>query len=246
MARVTGAAKTLTLTGSAIDGMTEYAPKFTEKNEEVKVLTDGYTNRVIIRKGWSVEVKFELATLSSAAGAISAGGWNGANVEEYDLDIDVKLQDCSAQADTWATYQMTGVDWKFSASKWQATDSLNIFLAALIDQAAEATVTLPFGTFTGILTNSDTAWNDEVGKEKLEVVCSNGPIVAGTQLATLVGYIITDIAAVISGGAATARALVCSEGTGNVFINKLSVKCPDGHITGSISLQGTGAFTETA
>lgn len=243
MARPTGAAKTLTLTGSAITGMTEYAPKFTEKNETVKVLTDGYTNRVIIRKGWSIEVKFELPTLSVSAGAIAAGGWNGVNVEEYDLDIDLKLAECSGQADTWEVHQLTEVDWKFGATKWQATDSLNIFQAALIAQAAQATVTLPFGTFTGILTNSDTAWNDEVGKEKLEVVCSDGPIAAGSELAVLVGYIIADIAAVISGGVATPRAVVCSEGSGTAFLNKLSVKCPDGHITGSLSLQGTGAFT---
>lgn len=243
MARTTGAAKTLTLTGSAITGMTEYAPKFKESNEEVKVLTDGYTNRVIKHKGWSIEVKFELPTLSSAAGAISAGGWDGANVEEYDLDIDLKLGECTGQADAWDVYQLTGVDWKFSASKWQATDSLNIFLAAVIAQAGGATVTLPMGTFTGILVNSDTAWNDEVGKEKLEIVCSDGPIVAGSLGATLVGYVISDIAAVISGGVATARAVVCTEGSGNAFINKLSFKCPDGHITGSLGLQGTGEFT---
>lgn len=243
MARPTGAAKTLTLTGSAITGMTEYAPKFTEKNEEVKVLTDGYTNRVIKHKGWAIEVKFELPTLSVSAGAISAGGWAGANVEEYDLDIDLKLGECTGQADAWDMYQLTGVDWKFSATKWQATDSLNIFQAALIAQAAQATVTLPFGTYTGILTNSDTAWNDDVGKEKLEIVCADGPIVVGAQLAVLIGYVITDIAAVISGGVATARAVICTEGTGTAFMNKLSVKCPDGHITGSLGLQGSGAFT---
>ncbi len=59
MARVTGAAKTLTLAGVPIEGMTKYDFKAKANNEVVKVLTDGWANRVGATKGWEISVEFE-------------------------------------------------------------------------------------------------------------------------------------------------------------------------------------------
>lgn len=243
MARITGAARTLTLAGSAIVGKSAVKPKFTSKLEEVKTTADGFQNRVYIRTGWRIAVDFEWPELSSSLGAISAGGWDGANVEEWSLDVDMALKECSAQGDVWEVHQATGADWSFKATKWQASDSLNIFRAALLAQSGSASISLPFGTMTGLLKDPETTWDDDVAKESIEIVCAAGPLTVGDYGDTLIGYINTAIAAVQSQGYANPLAVVCSDGSGNAFIDKLSFKCPDGHVTGTVSLTGTGAFT---
>ena len=246
MARETGADKTLTLATVAIPGMSGYDLTIDEKIEEVKDIDAGGTTRVIVRKSWKIKADFEMTDLTRGlTGSISAGGWDGAYASEWDFSYEMPVDECSGTADVWAVFAArTPADWAFNATKWQCSDSLDVFLVALAAQAAEATFACPFGTGDGVLESASTEWTEEVSTEKLSVKQSDGvALTPGAESAVLIGHINTAVAAVLADGSAAGLAVACSDGTGTAFVTKFEVKCPDGHVTGSIELQGTGEFT---
>lgn len=248
MARVTGAAKTLTLGGAAITGMTGYKFAVRENAEVVKVLTEGWTTRVGLRKGWTIDVDFELQDLTrDLTGTISAGGWDGAYAKEYTFSAEMPTSECSGASDEWEVHAaQRGADWKFSATKWEESASLAIFRSALIAQSGAAAFSAPFGTGTGILVNAAGEWNDEPGEETLDVECADATLTAGDEGSALITHFNTAMTAILSTGYYAGAAVVCSEGSGTGYLTKVEFKCPEGHLTGSATILGTGEFTETA
>jgi len=249
MARINGIGP-VSLGGVSLTNFASYDVNLEAPLEEVEDMQAPFAKRVVKAGGWKASVKFELPVIGRAlTGGISIGNWNGVEVREYSFTAECKMEECTGQADLWQVFNPTRGDASFTAEKWEATDSYDVFQALLIAQAtslAAVAVSSPFGSFNGLVNKSDFTGEAKPASEKIEVQVSDGELVAGssgqTQIDTLIGYIIAQCAATVSAGYTDPLALVTPKGRGNCYVAKVDMKAPEGKVTGSLDLQGTGAW----
>ena len=243
MARIVGRYGPVKVDGASVDTVYEWTLDHEIKLEEVRNFTTPYRLRVNVNSGWTATVKCELPDVGRRVGAIAVGSWTGVEATEWTFGAECMIDEVTAQADEWKVYQVVEADWTYEATKWQATDSHEVFSSLLQAQSgawANVAFSCPYGSGDGMINKAAISNPYGPSDEKLTIVCSGGTL---STTDTLISIVNTATAAILSGGYATPSTLQLPVGSGDSFIKKVSYKAPVGKVTLDVEFQGTGEFT---
>lgn len=246
MAVLTGKGGAVSYNSTDIVGLTNWSVEITGKVKDVPALANAVKRNVVPHIDWKADCTFELPTLTKNAGAIGVGTWAGLDVTDYSFELDMTVEDVVAVFDDWHVYNPVEMNWKFTANRYETSANYAVFCALCAAQAgslATVAVSCPFGSGTGLIDKADLKADEKAQKGSISVVPALGTAPsAGSQNATLFGYITAAIATVLSQHYADPLALVLPAGSGNAFLTKLSAQGTDANLKGSCSFQGTGAL----
>lgn len=252
--RKVGVGGDVTYGGTSIVGAAKWGLNSSAELEEVKGQGYVWKERVHVNSEWSADLDLEyLATQKTLTTALAIGSITGVTIESWSLKVTVDIDDPTGQTDEWKVKVATGADVEFESEGWSPTAGYAAFLQAIKDQAEGVGEALPgipisvvtgFGTFTGLLSEGSVD-GDTVLKDKVSVKLSTGGLTNGSDvagIAALIAEVLAYVADLEAGTTPTAKAFVCPVGTGDAFISSIDLKCPQGHVTGSVKFEGTGAF----
>ena len=224
----------------------EFKPEF--KLDELQLLKDPSAINVPVNAGWTGSLKMEFAYTPRSLSAIAFGAWQGINVEEWGLDVEGNVEECTSPGDLWKVFQMTTFKWSMSAKKWQSTVDWRTFQTMFNNQlnaGQSVQCTTPYGNGAAYLGPLTFGADGKPASANIELRPALATFVSTNAL---VQHILTAANSVLQNGFATPLSLTLgynparSFGSGTCFVSKASFKGPVGKVTCDVEVQGTGTF----
>lgn len=194
--------------------------------------------------GWTMRVNFELPVIGRRlTPGLSIGSYNGVAFQQHSLKLEIDVKEGSGGGDDWKRWAVDVYKWTVEASKWEATDSYEVFLELLRTQSGTPYAALAYESYYGsgdvIIASGNLPRGSEVSQESLslegagELSSSNALILAA----------LAQVDGALENGYATAIPLSIPEGQGSAFFTAIEYTVPAGDkATGSVEWRGDGEF----
>ena len=200
---------------------------------------------------WTATIEATLATtgriLTIGAGqppGLSIGSYAGVSFKEHTLTVDAELKAARGGTEDWMQYAFSRYQWQVKASKWEAVDSLDVFLALLRTQAATPYASVAYASkyaSGSVLFNEDALKRnvDDAADESLSCMGS-GEL---TSTDPFIMLITATAAESVANEYAEYLSLIVPEGAGPCYVKQVEYTVPgDEPVKLKIELQGCGAF----
>ena len=235
-------------TVGAADELTNFAKVTLVRPAQIDEAADatiGHTARVHVNTDWTATVEFEYAATARGQAALSIGTYAGVYFREHSLTVEANLREGTGGMDDVKMYTPENYTWSVEASKWEASDSIAVFLALLAIQEATPWAAVAFTSAGGsgqvLIERAQIAGGGEIANESM--TCQGaGALTSSDPLITL---LIAAVTASLTDGYAAALEfnLTDHDLTGLCYVKSVKLTNPSqGKCSATLEVQGTGAL----
>jgi hypothetical protein len=128
---ITGMASAITYNGVPLTDLGSFKLQVKTETDTFRTLDEPMQKAVACFKEWSMDISIEGTLPARSYGVVSAGGWDGAYLKEWDIEINAEEDDVPAQDLVWKLRSLSGLNWKASSTRWVMSNNAGLFRKAL-------------------------------------------------------------------------------------------------------------------
>ena len=221
----------------------DYAVDFDVKVGSPRAATVAYVPSLHANTGWTMKANFELPLIGRrATTGLSIGSYTGVVFKEHSLKIEVETKEGTG-GDDWKRFAVDSYKWSVEVSKWEATDSFEVFLALLRTITATPYADLAYASNYGsgnvTITKGGFTRGGDVSQESLSLEGAG----ALTSSDTLIAALLAQVTSALDDGYATLTTIGIPEGEGEAMFTSVEYKVPaDDKVTATADWRGDGEF----
>ncbi len=233
----------ITLDAVPLTNWADYAVDFDVTVGSPRAATVAYVPSLHANTGWTVKANFELPLIGRrATTGLSLGSYTGVLFKEHSLKLDIEVKEGTGD-DDWKRFAVDSYKWSVEVSKWEATDSYEVFLDLLRTMSespyADLAYASNYGSGNVTITKGGFTRGGDVSQESLSLEGAG----ALTSTDTLIAAALAQVTSALADGYATLSTIGLPEGTGEVMFTGVEYKIPaDDKVTASVEWRGDGEF----
>lgn len=243
---LTGMASAITYNGIGLSSLGEYKLNLKGEVDRFRTLDEPTEKAVLCFKEWEADLTIEGDLPARSYGVVTAGGWDGAYLKEWGVEITCQEDEVPAQQLPWKLRSIAGLSWKVDSTRWVLSATNGLFLRAVANSDGTA-VSVVTPVLSGLAVYGETGQEFKPSpQEETLSLEGSGAFTAGAYWANLVGILAGYRTQLLSSKYVEPGSIVfAGVGTGLGYITKLSAKSDGKRVKIDASLASYGEPTFT-